>query len=148
MRALIQRVSQASVSTEGEEPRSTGNGYCILLGVGPDDTEETAQKLWAKALKLRIFEDKNGKTNLSLKDVGGSVLLVSQFTLYANCKKGNRPSFGQGAAPDKANQLYEYFASLIEADGVEVRTGWFGAMMDVNLTNNGPFTIWLDSAEL
>ncbi len=148
MRALIQRVASASVSTEGEAPRSIENGYCILLGVGPEDTEETAQKLWAKTLKLRIFEDQDGKTNLSLKDVGGSVLLVSQFTLYANCKKGNRPSFGQGAAPEKANQLYEYFASLIEADGVEVKTGWFGAMMDVTLTNNGPFTIWLDTDQL
>ena len=148
MRALIQRVSQASVSTEGEEPRSIQNGYCILLGVGPEDTEETAQKLWSKTLKLRIFEDQDGKTNLSLKDVSGSVLLVSQFTLYANCKKGNRPSFGQGAAPDMANRLYEYFASLIEADGIEVKTGWFGAMMDVGLTNNGPFTIWLDSDQL
>lgn len=148
MRALIQRVTQASVSTEGEPTHSIGNGFCILLGVGPEDTEQTAEKLWTKTSKLRIFEDENGKTNLSLKDVGGSVLLVSQFTLYADCKKGNRPSFTKGAAPAEANRLYEYFAQLIREDGVELQTGWFGAMMDVQLTNSGPFTIWLDTEQL
>lgn len=148
MRALIQRVSSASVSTEGKEAHSIGTGLCILLGVGPEDTEETADKLWAKILKLRIFEDKNNKTNLSLRDVQGEVLLVSQFTLYADCRKGNRPSFTKGAAPDEANRLYEYFARLVHQDGIELQTGWFGAMMDVQLTNNDPFTIWLDSDDL
>lgn len=148
MRALIQRVTQASVSTEGEETHSIGNGFCILLGVGPEDTEETAEKLWGKISKLRIFEDESGKTNLSLRDVQGEVLLVSQFTLYADCRKGNRPSFTKGAAPDEANHLYEYFASLVRADGISLQTGWFGAMMDVQLTNSGPFTIWLDTDEL
>ena len=148
MRALIQRVSSASVSAEGKEAHSIGAGLCILLGVGPEDTEETADKLWAKILKLRIFEDENGKTNFSLRDVQGEVLLVSQFTLYADCRKGNRPSFTKGAAPDEANRLYEYFARLVRQDGIELQTGWFGAMMDVQLTNNGPFTIWLDSDDL
>lgn len=111
MRALIQRVTSASVSTEGEEPRSIGAGYAILLGVGPDDTERIAEALWDKIAKMRIFEDDNGKTNLSLADVGGSVLIVSQFTLYADCRKGNRPSFTRGAAPDRANELYEHFAA-------------------------------------
>ena len=148
MRALIQRVSSASVSTKGETPHSIGTGFCILLGVGPKDTKETAEKLWGKIAKLRIFEDENDKTNLSLRDVEGEVLLVSQFTLYADCRKGNRPSFTKGAAPDEANRLYEYFASLVRKDGIALETGWFGAMMDVQLINNGPFTIWLDSDEL
>lgn len=148
MRALIQRVSSAQVSIEQEPARSIGRGYVILLGIGPNDTEETAQAMWAKIGKLRIFEDEQGKTNLSLFDVQGSVLLVSQFTLYADCKRGNRPSFTRGAAPQQAEALYEYFGTLIEKDGVPVRTGWFGAYMNVDLTNDGPFTIWLDSDEL
>ena len=148
MRALIQRVSSASVSTEGENVNSIDQGFCILLGVGPDDTEQIAEKLWSKISKLRIFEDQDGKTNLSLRDVDGAVLLVSQFTLYADCHKGNRPSFTKGASPDLANHLYEYFAQLVRNDGVELKTGWFGAMMEVSLTNNGPFTIWLDSDDL
>lgn len=148
MRALIQRVSSASVSTEGGNVNSIDQGFCILLGVGPDDTEQIAEKLWSKISKLRIFEDQDGKTNLSLHDVDGAVLLVSQFTLYADCHKGNRPSFTKGASPDLANHLYEYFAQLVRNDGVELKTGWFGAMMEVSLTNNGPFTIWLDSDNL
>lgn len=148
MRALIQRVTSASVSTEGKETRRIGAGYVILLGVGPDDTEEIAEKLWAKAAKLRIFEDAEGKTNLSLRDVGGSVLLVSQFTLYADCRRGNRPSFTKGAAPDEAERLYEHFADCVRADGVSLETGWFGAMMQVALVNDGPFTMWLDSDEV
>lgn len=148
MRALIQRVTSASVSTEGKETRRIGAGYVILLGVGPDDTEEIAEKLWAKAAKLRIFEDAEGKTNLSLRDVGGSVLLVSQFTLYADCRRGNRPSFTKGAAPNEAERLYEHFADCVRADEVPLETGWFGAMMQVELVNDGPFTMWLDSDEL
>ena len=148
MRALIQRVSEASVSTPGREAHRIEQGFAILLGVGPSDTEETAQRLWSKISKLRIFEDENGKTNLSLRDVGGSILLVSQFTLYADCRKGNRPSFTKSAKPDQAERLYEYFGTLIKDEGVPLKTGWFGAMMNVSLTNNGPFTIWLDSEEL
>ena len=148
MRALIQRVSSASASTEGGNVNSIDQGFCILLGVGPDDTEQIAEKLWSKISKLRIFEDQDGKTNLSLRDVDGAVLLVSQFTLYADCHKGNRPSFTKGASPDLANHLYEHFAQLVRNDGVELKTGWFGAMMEVSLTNNGPFTIWLDSDDL
>ena len=148
MRALIQRVSSASVSTEGGNVNSIDQGFCILLGVGPDDTEQIAEKLWSKISKLRIFEDQDGKTNLSLRDVDGAVLLVSQFTLYADCHKGNRPSFTKGASPDLANHLYEYFAQLVRNDGAELKTGWFGTMMEVSLTNSGPFTIWLDSDDL
>lgn len=148
MRALIQRVSSASVSTGGGNVNSIDQGFCIFLGVGPDDTEQIAEKLWSKISKLRIFEDQDGKTNLSLRDVDGAVLLVSQFTLYADCHKGNRPSFTKGASPDLANHLYEHFAQLVRNDGVELKTGWFGAMMEVSLTNNGPFTIWLDSDDL
>ena len=148
MRALIQRVTSASVSTEGEEPRSIGAGYAILLGVGPNDTERIAEALWAKIAKMRIFEDGNGKTNLSLADVGGSVLIVSQFTLYADCRKGNRPSFTRGAAPDRANELYEHFAACARTSGIDVQTGWFGAHMSVDIANDGPFTIWLDSDEV
>ena len=148
MRALIQRVSSASVSIREGNVNSIDQGYCILLGVGPDDTEEIAEKLWSKISKLRIFEDQDGKTNLSLRDVNGAVLLVSQFTLYADCRKGNRPSFTKGASPDMANRLYEYFAQLVRNDDIELKTGWFGAMMEVSLTNSGPFTLWLDTDNL
>lgn len=148
MRALIQRVSSASVSTGEGNVNSIDQGFCILLGVGPDDTDEITEKLWSKISKLRIFEDQDGKTNLSLRDVNGAVLLVSQFTLYADCHKGNRPSFTKGASPDMANRLYEYFAQLVRNDGVELKTGWFGAMMEVSLTNSGPFTLWLDTDDL
>lgn len=148
MRALIQRVSSASVTTEDQPPHTIEQGFVILLGVGPNDTEATAEKLWNKTVKLRIFEDTEGKTNLSLRDVEGSVLLVSQFTLYADCRKGNRPSFTKGAAPHEAKRLYEYFASLIRADQIPLKTGWFGAMMNVELVNNGPFTLWLDTDDM
>lgn len=148
MRALIQRCSSASVSMEGQPARSIGNGYVILLGVGPDDDEQIARKMWEKIAKLRIFEDGDGKANLSLRDVGGSVLLVSQFTLYADCRRGNRPSFAGAGAAGMAESLYEYFASLIRDEGIELACGWFGEMMDVSLVNDGPFTIWLDSDEV
>ena len=148
MRALIQRVTRAQVSIEGELHSSIGKGYVILLGVGAEDGNEQAEKLWSKISKLRIFEDENGKTNVSLADVQGDVMVVSQFTLYANCKRGNRPSFTEAGAPDEANRLYEYFVSLVRESVPTVATGRFGAMMEVSLTNHGPFTICLDTDTL
>lgn len=150
MRALIQRVRHASVTVDGEVTGSCGKGLLVLLGVGHEDDEALAKKLWNKILGLRIFEDEAGKTNLSLADVGGEALVVSQFTLYANCRRGRRPSFTGAAAPAQANALYERFCELAEADlGAEhVGRGIFGAMMEVSLVNDGPFTIWLDTAEL
>ncbi|HIR01606.1 MAG TPA: D-tyrosyl-tRNA(Tyr) deacylase [Candidatus Aveggerthella stercoripullorum] len=148
MRAVIQCVSEASVQIDGQTVGEIGRGYAILLGVGKDDTEAQAEKLWSKILKLRVFPDENGKTNLSLTDIGGEVLVISQFTLFASCKKGNRPSFVDAGAPDEANRLYEYFADLARRDVAHVGTGRFGAMMDVALVNHGPFTIVLDTDEL
>lgn len=148
MRALIQRVTRAQVSIEGELHSGIGKGYVILLGVGAEDGNEQAEKLWSKISKLRIFEDENGKTNVSLADVQGDVMVVSQFTLYANCKRGNRPSFTEAGAPDEANRLYEYFVELARRDIEHVATGSFGAMMQVELVNDGPFTIWLDTDTL
>lgn len=148
MRALIQCVTNAHVDVEGETIGEIGRGMLILLGVGQDDTEAQVEKLWSKISRLRIFEDGNGKTNLSLSDVSGSVLVVSQFTLYANCKKGNRPSFTDAARPPKANQLYEAFVAQARQDIDRVETGRFGAMMEVSLVNDGPFTVWLDTDEL
>ena len=150
MRALIQRVRHASVTVDGEVTGSCGKGLLVLLGVGHEDDEALAEKLWSKVLGLRIFEDEAGKTNLSLADVGGEALVVSQFTLYANCRRGRRPSFTEAAAPAQANALNERFCELAEADlGVEhVGRGVFGAMMDVELVNDGPFTVWLDTDEL
>lgn len=148
MRALIQRVTRAQVSIEGALHSSIGKGYVILLGVGAEDGNEQAEKLWSKISKLRIFEDENGKTNVSLADVQGDVMVVSQFTLYANCKRGNRPSFTEAGAPDEASRLYEYFVDLARRDIEHVATGSFGAMMQVELVNDGPFTIWLDTDTL
>lgn len=148
MRAVIQCVSEASVRIDGQTVGEIGRGYAILLGVGKDDTEAQAEKLWSKILKLRVFPDENGKTNLSLTDIGGEVLVISQFTLFASCKKGNRPSFVDAGAPDEANRLYEYFADLARRDVAHVGTGRFGTMMDVALVNHGPFTIVLDTDEL
>lgn len=159
MRILIQRVNHASVTIEGEGSlvrggeghplrHSIGKGYLVLVGIGQEDDEDVVRKLWSKTSKLRLFEDEQGKTNLSLADVAGELLVVSQFTLYANCKKGNRPSFTEAAGPDKAEVLYEHFVNLARADGFHVETGWFGAMMSVELENDGPFTLWLDSESL
>ena len=148
MRAVIQRVSSAQVDIDGETAGSIGHGLLILLGVGHGDGEEQAERLWSKIARLRIFEDADGKTNLSLADVGGEVLVVSQFTLYASCKKGNRPSFTEAAPPAEAERLYEYFVSLARRDIEHVDTGVFGAMMDVSLVNHGPFTICLDTDQL
>lgn len=134
--------------TRTDDTRSIGAGYVILLGVGQQDTEQDADKLWHKISRLRIFADDAGKTNLSLADIGGDVLIVSQFTLFASCKKGNRPSFTQAGAPDMANLLYQYFVGLARADAAHVQTGEFGAHMQVSLVNDGPFTICLDTDEL
>lgn len=148
MRALVQRVTHAQVDIDGETVGSCERGYLILLGVGADDGPDQIERLWSKIFKLRIFEDENGKTNRSLADVDGQVLIVSQFTLYANCKKGNRPSLTSAGAPDQAERLYEQFVERARQDVPHVETGRFGAMMQVSLVNDGPFTIWLDTDEL
>lgn len=148
MRALVQRVARASVEVDGQVIGSCGRGYLILLGVGRGDGEAQVERLWSKIARLRIFEDENGKINRSLSDVGGDVLVVSQFTLYAACTRGNRPSFTDAAPPDEARRLYELFAERARRDVAQVGTGEFGAMMSVELVNDGPFTIWLDTDEL
>lgn len=148
MRAVLQRVSQASVEVEGVTIGSCGHGYLILLGVAPSDTKAEAERLWNKILNLRVFDDAAGKMNLSLLDVGGEVLVVSQFTLFADARRGNRPSFTDAARPDIAIPLYEYFCELAERDVSQVGRGVFGAEMQVSLTNDGPITIWLDTDEL
>ena len=148
MKMVIQRVSHASVTVNMEKIGSIQQGFLILLGVSQEDTKEIADKMVRKLLGLRIFSDENGKTNLSLKDVNGSLLIVSQFTLYADCKKGNRPSFIQAGKPDLANQLYEYILAECRKEISVVESGMFGAEMKVELLNDGPFTIIFDSAEL
>ena len=148
MKFVIQRVKQASVKVEGSVIGEIEKGYLVLIGVSDKDTEAVADKMIKKMIGLRIFEDAEGKTNLSLADVGGSLLLVSQFTLYANCKKGNRPSFIEAGAPDKANQLYEYIIEESKKSVSVVQTGRFGAEMEVSLINDGPFTILLNSEML
>ena len=148
MKFVIQRVKQASVKVEGSVIGEIEKGYLVLIGVSDKDTEAVADKMIKKMIGLRIFEDAEGKTNLSLADVGGSLLLVSQFTLYANCKKGNRPSFIEAGAPDKENQLYEYIIEESKKSVSVVQTGRFGAEMEVSLINDGPFTILLDSEML
>ena len=148
MKFVIQRVKQASVKVEGSVIGEIEKGYLVLIGVSDKDTDAVADKMIKKMIGLRIFEDAEGKTNLSLADVGGSLLLVSQFTLYANCKKGNRPSFIEAGAPDKANQLYEYIIEESKKSVSVVQTGRFGAEMEVSLINDGPFTILLDSEML
>lgn len=148
MRALVQRVRQAKVDIDGGTVGQIGHGYLVFLGVGQADDEACARKLWDKIRKMRIFDDEAGKTNLSLADVSGEVLVVSQFTLYADCKHGNRPSFTQAGAPDAARALYERFCEMVRADLGQVQTGRFGADMQVSLVNDGPFTIWLDTEQL
>ncbi|MGN0038651.1 MAG: D-aminoacyl-tRNA deacylase [Coriobacteriales bacterium] len=148
MRAVIQRVSSARVDIEGQTVGSIGQGLLVLLGVGQGDGPEQLERLWTKILKLRIFADEQGKTNLSLADVGGELLVVSQFTLYASCRKGNRPSFTQAGEPQLAEQLYERFVERARQDVARVETGRFGAEMQVSLVNSGPFTIVLDTDEL
>lgn len=144
MRALIQRVSQASVTVDEQTISSIGNGLLILLGVGHGDGEEQAKFLAEKAANLRIFEDEQGKTNLSVLDVKGEVIVVSQFTLYADTRKGRRPSFIDAALPEVAEPLVARFAEFLRAHGVPTQTGKFGAHMLVEIHNNGPVTIWLE----
>lgn len=148
MRAVLTRVKHASVSVDGKIIGQIGEGFLVLLGVTHEDTEAQAEKLADKLTGLRIFEDENEKMNRSLTDVGGQLLVVSQFTLYANCKKGNRPSFTGAGAPDQAERLYEQFVERARQDVPHVETGRFGAMMQVSLVNDGPFTIWLDTDQL
>lgn len=144
MKAVVQRVTRASVTVDGEIVGKIGKGYLVLFGVGEGDTKADCDRMAAKLIKLRIFEDQNGKTNLSIGDVGGEMLVVSQFTLYADCSHGNRPSFTNAAKPDVANELYEYFCERIQESGINVRKGVFGADMKVELLNDGPFTVILE----
>lgn len=148
MRFVIQRVTEASVTIDGEISGKIGKGYLVLIGVADTDTKEIADKMIRKMIGLRIFEDEQGKTNLSLADVDGGLLLVSQFTLYANCKRGNRPSFIEAGKPDMANEMYEYIIEKCRESVEEVQTGEFGADMKVQLLNDGSFTILLDSDQL
>ena len=148
MKFVIQRVKHASVTVDETVIGKIEKGFLVLIGVSNDDTKETADKLVKKLVGLRIFEDENGKTNLSLADVNGSLLLVSQFTLYANCKKGYRPSFIEAGAPDIANEMYEYIIQECKKSIPVVERGEFGADMKVDLLNDGPFTIILDSKDL
>ena len=148
MRFVIQIVDEASVSVDGSVCGAIGKGYCIFAGVGEGDTRETADKMIRKLLGLRIFKDDEGKINLSIRDVGGSILMISQFTLYADCRKGNRPNFIRCAPPEEASALFDYCVEKLREEISVVETGVFGAHMSVALTNDGPFTVILDSADL
>ena len=148
MRAVLTRVTSASVTIDGEVVGSIGKGFLILLGVGPEDDETHCRYLAEKALGLRVFEDENGKMNRSLEDVGGEVLVVSQFTLYGNCRKGRRPDFLAAARPEVAIPLYEKFVQLIRDKGIHVETGEFGAEMMVESINDGPLTLIVDTDDL
>lgn len=148
MRLVIQRVLNASVKVDGEVTGKIGKGFLVLLGAGMNDTKEIAEKMADKMMRLRIFSDENDKTNLSIQDVGGELLVVSQFTLYADCRKGNRPSFVKAGAPAETNRLYEYFMERCKTHVEKVEHGIFGADMKISLVNDGPFTLMLDSQEL
>ncbi len=148
MRFVIQRVRESTVSVDGKTVGAIGPGYCVLIGVSAYDTRKTADKMVQKMLKLRIFQDENGKTNLSLSDVSGALLLISQFTLYADLKGQNRPGFVKAGNPEHADALYQYIIESCRAAGFPTECGIFGADMKVSLVNDGPFTIILDSAEL
>lgn len=148
MKFLIQRVKNAEVTVDGETVGQIRKGFMVLIGISNHDTKEIADKLLKKMIGLRIFEDENGRINLDLKSVNGELLLISQFTLYADCKKGNRPSFINAGAPDLANELYQYVIEQCKKEIERVEEGIFGADMKVSLVNDGPFTILLDSDEL
>ena len=148
MKFVIQRVNHASVEVDGNVVGKIDKGYMVLIGISENDTKEIADKMIKKMIGLRIFEDENGKTNISLKDVSGELLLISQFTLYADCKKGNRPSFINAGKPDMANEMYEYIIEQCKKEISVVEKGIFGADMKVSLENDGPFTIVLDSKEI
>ncbi|HXI80453.1 MAG TPA: D-aminoacyl-tRNA deacylase [Verrucomicrobiae bacterium] len=147
MRALLQRTTGARVRVGAEVVGEIGAGLVVFLGVGPDDDEATAEALARRVTELRIFDDEAGRTNRSLVDVSGAVLAVSQFTLYADTRRGRRPGFTGAAAPDLAERLYLGFVGALRDLGIEVATGRFGAVMEVELVNDGPFTIWLDTAD-
>lgn len=144
MKIVLQRVTSAGVRVDGELCGAIDTGYLLLFGAGHGDTEEHCRRLADKILNLRIFSDENGKINLSLTDVGGSLLVVPQFTLYADCRKGNRPNFIQAAKPDEAERLYEYFVEYCRSKGFKAETGRFGADMKVEIHNDGPFTLVLE----
>ncbi len=148
MRLLIQKVLSADVKIEGKVNGSINKGYVVFAGISDEDNEETADKMLKKLIGLRIFEDENGKTNLNLESVGGEILFVSQFTLYADCRRGNRPSFTGAGNPVHAKNLYEYMLDKLKESVPVVEHGEFGADMKVSLVNDGPFTVWLDSKEL
>lgn len=148
MKFVIQRVTHASVGVEQQTIGKINKGFLVFIGVSEEDTKEIADKMIRKLIGMRIFEDENGKTNLALQDVSGELLLISQFTLYADCKKGNRPSFIKAGNPTLANDLYEYIISECKKQVPTVETGSFGADMKISLLNDGPFTIILDSAEI
>ena len=148
MRFVIQRVTSARVDIDGQTKASIGKGFAVLIGIGKGDDEAVADKLISKMIGLRIFEDSEGKTNLDLSQVGGKLLLISQFTLYADCKKGHRPGFTDACEPERAKELYGYIVKKCSDIVGEVGTGEFGADMKVTLTNDGPFTIILDSERL
>lgn len=148
MRAVVTRVSKASVSIDGEIVGKIGKGFLILLGVGPEDGEAQCRRLAEKALGLRVFSDEQGKMNLGLEQIGGEVLVVSQFTLYGNCRKGRRPSFVAAAPPELGNAMYERFLELCREMGFVPQHGRFGADMQVESVNDGPVTLWLDTDEL
>ncbi len=148
MRFVIQRVTKAQVTVDGEVIGQIGKGFLVLIGISNEDTKEIADQMVKKMIQLRIFEDENGKTNCNLASVDGSLLLISQFTLYADCHHGNRPSFIKAGAPDMANDLYEYIIAKCKESVADVQQGSFGADMKVELLNDGPFTIVLDSDDI
>lgn len=148
MKLVIQRVREAVITVNNQEISRIGKGLLVLIGISSEDSKETADAFLKKMLGLRIFEDENGKTNLSLRDVNGQLLLVSQFTLYANCRKGNRPSFTEAGSPDMAEELYNYMVERARQQAEVVQTGIFGADMKVSLINDGPFTIILDETSV
>lgn len=148
MRFVIQRVREASVSVDGKVIGQIGHGLLVFVGVSDSDNRQIADKMTDKMTKLRIFDDADGKTNLSISDVGGAFLVISQFTLYADCRKGNRPSFTLAGKPDMAEELYEYIMEAIQEKGFPIARGEFGADMKVSILNDGPFTILLDSDEI